>query len=73
MNRGKNDKYWGEAKLHQQVVDKALRIAEVLYQGYSLVFIFNNTTMYSFYIKQELLTCYMNENSGKKQPYIHNN
>ncbi len=29
-----NDGYWDEAKLHQQVVNKALLIAEALYPGY---------------------------------------
>ena len=33
-----NDGYWEEAKLHHQVMKKALPIAEVLYPGYSLFF-----------------------------------
>lgn len=36
---GKNNNgYWDRAKLHKQVVEKALPIAEALYPGYSLVF-----------------------------------
>lgn len=33
-----NDEYWDEAKLHKQVVNKALLIAEAFYPGYSLFF-----------------------------------
>ncbi len=34
--------YWDEAKLHQEVVNKASPIAEALYPGYSLLFLFYN-------------------------------
>ena len=36
--RKNNDGYWDGAKLHQQVVNKALPIAKVLFPGYSLYF-----------------------------------
>ena len=42
---GKNNEgYWNGPKLHKQVVTKALSIAEALYLGYSLLFLFDNTT-----------------------------
>ena len=43
-----NDGYWDRAKLHKQVVSKALPIAEALYSGYSLLFLFDNATSHSF-------------------------
>ena len=42
-----NKGYWDGPKLHQQVVNKALPIAEVLYPGYSLLFLFDNATSHS--------------------------
>lgn len=49
-----NDGYWDRAKLHQQVVNKALPITEALYSGYSLLFLFDNTTSHSVYAKDAL-------------------
>ena len=52
---GKNhDRYWDGAKLHQQIVHKALPIAEGLYPGYLLLFLFNNATSHSVYAKDAL-------------------
>ena len=39
-----NEGYWDGPKLHKQVVSKALPITEALYLGYSLLFLFDNTT-----------------------------
>lgn len=45
---GKNNgEYWNGAKLHYQVVHKVLSIAEALYLGYSLLFLFDNATSHS--------------------------
>lgn len=44
-----NDGYWGGTKLVQQVVHRALPIAEALYPGYSLLFLFDNATSLSVY------------------------
>ena len=46
-----NNRYWDGAKLHKQVVSKALPIAKVLYPRYSLLFLFNNATNHLFYAK----------------------
>ena len=34
----KNDRYWNKAKLHYQVIKKALSIAEAFYPGYFFFF-----------------------------------
>lgn len=44
-----NEGYWDGSKLHKQVVNKALPITEVLYPGYSLLFLFDNATSHSVY------------------------
>lgn len=52
---GKNNNgYWDGAKLHQQVVNKALSIAEIFYPGDSLLLLFDNATSYSVYVKESL-------------------
>lgn len=56
-----NDGYWDGAKLYQQVINKALPIAEALFPGYSLLFFFNNATSYLVYAKDELQAKDMNE------------
>ena len=52
--RKNNDGYWDKAKLYQQVVSKALPIAEALYPRYSLLFLFINATSHSVYAKYVL-------------------
>lgn len=49
--RKNNDGYWDGAKLHQQVINKALPIAEALYPGYSFLFLFDNGISHSIYAK----------------------
>ncbi len=49
-----NDGYWDGAKLHKQVVEKALPIIEALYPGYSLCFLFDNAISHSVYAKDVL-------------------
>ena len=64
---GKNNKrYWDSSKLHKQVVTKALPIAEALYPGYSLLFLFDNVTNHSVYIDNTLYIIRMNKRSGEK-------
>lgn len=65
-----NDRYWDKARLHQQVVNKALPIAEALYPGYSLLFLFDNATSHSVYAKDALQVQDMNKASGRKQPIL---
>ena len=70
---GKNNGgYWDGAKLHQQVVNKALPIAEALYPGYSLLFLFDNATSHSVYIDNALRTGNMNKGPGGRQPWLRN-
>ncbi len=52
--RKNNDSYWDGAKLHKQVVNKALPVVEALYPEYSLFFLFDNITSYSVYAKDAL-------------------
>ena len=56
-----NEGYWDGSKLHKQVVNKALPIAEALYPGYSLLFLFDNATSHSVYIQNALRTAQMNK------------
>lgn len=44
-----NKRYWDRSKLYYQVVNKVLPIAEVFYLGFSLLFLFDNTTSYLVY------------------------
>ncbi len=67
-----NDRYWDGAKLHQQVVNKALPIAEALYPGYSLLFLFDNATSYSVYAKDALQVHEMNKGPGGQQAQLRN-
>lgn len=67
-----NDRYWDGAKLHHQVVSKALPIAEALYLGYSLLFLFDNATSHSVYAKDALQVKDMNKGIGAKQPQLRN-
>lgn len=70
---GKNNNgYWDEAKLYHQVMKKVLPIAETLYLGYSLFFLFDNSTNYSFYTKDALQVKDMNKGIGGKQPILRN-
>ena len=67
-----NDEYWDGAKLHQQVVKKALPIAETLYLDYSVLFLFDNATSHSVYAKNALQARDMNKGSEGKQPILRN-
>ena len=61
-----NEKYWDGPKLHKQVVTKALPIAEALYPGYSLLFLFDNATSHSVYADNALYITGINKKSGGK-------
>ena len=56
-----NQGYWDGPRLHKQVANKALPIAEVLYPGYSLLFLFNNATSHFVYAQNALRTAQMNK------------
>lgn len=70
--RKNNYRYWDGAKLHHQVMKKALPIAEVLYLGYSLLFLFDNATSHSVYAKDALQVKDMNKGIGGKRPQLRN-
>lgn len=70
--RKNNDKYWNGAKLHQQVINKALLIAKALYPGYLLLFFFDNAISHSVYAKNTLQVKDMNKNAGGQQPRLCN-
>ena len=65
-----NEGYWDGSKLHKQVVNKALPIAEALYPGYSLLFLFDNATSHSVYAQNALCTAQMNKRIGGQQPWL---
>lgn len=67
-----NDGYWDRAKLYQQVVTKALLIAEVLYPDYSLSFWFDNAISHFVYAKDALHIGNINKSLEDKQSYLRN-
>lgn len=70
---GKNNGgYWDGAKLHQPVVNTALPIAEALYPGYSLLFLFDNATSHSVYADNALCSGNMNKRPVGKQSWLRN-
>ncbi len=70
--RKANKRYWDGPKLHQQVVNMALFIAEVLYSSYFLLFLFDNATSHSVYAKNTLRITQMNKKVGSKKPWLCN-
>lgn len=67
-----NEVYWDGHKLHKQVVNKALPIAEVLYPGYSLLFLFDNATSHFVFAQDALCTKQMNKGTGGQQLWLSN-
>lgn len=65
-----NEGYWDGAKLHKQVVNKALPIAEAFYPGYSLLFLFDNAISHSVYAQNALRTAQMDKGIGGQQPWL---
>lgn len=65
-----NDGYWDGPKLLKQVIEKAIPIADALYPGYSLLFMFDNATSHAVYAKDALCTGGMNKGSGGNQPLL---
>lgn len=65
-----NEGYWTGDHLLQQIVDKALPIAEILYPGYELLFMFDNATSHSVYAKDALRVGNMNKNQGGQQSFL---
>lgn len=67
-----NDRYWNRAKLHKQMVDKALPITQAFYPKYALLFLFDNGTSHSVYAKNALQAKNMNKGIKGKQPQLRN-
>lgn len=44
-----NKRYQNRSKFYQQAINKALSIVKAFYQGYSLLFLLNNTINYLIY------------------------
>lgn len=59
--RKNHEGYWDRAKLHEQVVSKALPIVKALYPEYSLLFLFDNATSHLMYASDALWTKNMNK------------
>lgn len=57
------DGYWTGEYLLDQIINKALPIAESLYLGYEL-FMFDNTICYSIYAKDALQVAHKNKGLG---------
>ena len=56
--------YWTNKHLLEQIKAKALPIAEALYLGYELLFMFDNATIHAIYAKDALQVIYMNKMPG---------
>lgn len=56
--------YWIGEHLLDQIINKALLIAKSLYPGYELLFMFDNTTSDSIYVKNALQVVQMNKKPG---------
>lgn len=69
---GKEGGHWDGERLLDQIVNKALPIAEALYPGYDLLFMFDNATSHLIYAKDALRTTHMNKGDGGNQPFLRN-
>jgi hypothetical protein len=67
---GKQEGYWDGACLLKQVTEKALPIAQFLYPGYDLVFLFDNATSHSSYAHDALRADNMCKGEGKQQAFL---
>ena len=65
-----NQGYWTGADLLKQVKNKVLPIAQAYYSGYSLLFLFNNTTSHSVYGQDALQVKNMGKGPGGKQTFL---
>ncbi len=62
--------YWTGEHLLDQIINKALPMAESLYPGYELLFIFDNTTSHSIYANDALQVVNMNKGQGGQQIFF---
>ena len=66
----KREGYWDGACLLKQVTEKALPIAQFLYPGFDLVFMFDNATSHSVYADDALRVANMCKGEGKQQAFL---
>ena len=62
--------YWTGEHLLDQFINKALPIAESLYPGYGLLFMFENATSHYIYAKYALHVANMNKEPGGQQVFL---
>ena len=62
--------YSTEEHLLDQIINKALPIAESLYPGYKLLFMFDNAISHSIYAKNALQFAQMNKEQGGQQLFL---
>ena len=62
--------YWTGEHLLDQIKSKALPIAEDLYPGYELPFMFDNATSHAIYAKDALQVMHVNKGPGGQQPFL---
>lgn len=62
--------HWTGEHLLDQIINKALLIAESLYPGYELLFIFDNANSHSIYAKDELQVAHMNKGPSGQQLFL---
>ncbi len=56
--------------LLDQIINKAIPIAESLYLGWGLLFMLDNTTSHSIYVKDALQVAQMNKGTGGQQLFL---
>ena len=62
--------YWTGEHLLDQIINKALPIAESLYPGYELLFMFNKATSHFIYAKDALQVAQINKELGGQQLFL---
>ena len=67
---GKQEGYWDGARLLRQLTEKALPIAQFLYPGYDLIFLFDNAKSHAIYAKDALRVSNMAKGEGNQQGFL---
>ena len=69
---GQKDDYWNEAKVVNQIWQKALPIAQALYPGYQIIFMFDNAKSHAVFAKKVLRVESISKRVGGVQSFLHN-
>ena len=67
---GKQEGYWDGARLLDQLTNKSLPIAQFLYTGYDLIFLFDNAMSHAIYAKDALRVSNMGKGEGNQQGFL---